>query len=509
MRARAIILASMLLVGCQSTQYDDNLLNNESQGLSSTSEIDAASAYSSLTWLMDSKGQHKDLWHYISDGINIKIPQNVKVQAERARFTKNANYLPRIANRAEPYMYWIVEQIEKRDMPIELALLPIVESEFNPLALSSARAAGIWQIVPTTGIYYGLKQDEWYDARQDVIESTNAALDLLQRLNTMFNGDWLLTIAAYNSGEGRVLKAIKENKAKGKKTDFWSLSLPQETSAYVPRLLALADIMKNQKKYGINFPKTNTQRALDQLEVGQQIELTQVAQITGLPLEQIRQLNAGYKHQVTPPDGPHKITLPKSHSALLKQAIVGQTTSLVTKASYTVREGDDLDKIARRYSSNKNAILAFNDLTSEQVATGNTLHVPMYSADVAESLLNNKLSEEKKKNTPRKVSYTVKSGESLSVIAKRLGVKVSDLQKWNNLKNNKLKPGQRLTYFVDASKAKKITYNIKTGDTMTSVARKYGLDINDVLSWNKNLPNIHQLSLGDELVLYVLGSPAK
>lgn len=509
MRARAIILASMLLAGCQSTQYDDNALQRGNQGLSSSSEIDAASAYSSLTWLMDSRGQHQDLWHYISDGINIKIPQNAKIKAERERYTKSKNYLPKVAERAEPYMYWIVEQIEKRNMPIELALLPIVESEFNPHAKSSARAAGIWQIVPTTGIYYGLRQDEWYDGRQDVIESTNAALDMLERLNKMFNGDWLLTIAAYNSGEGRVLNAIKANKARGRKTDFWSLSLPQETSVYVPRLLALADIMKNQNKYGINFPRSNTRRALDQLEVGQQIELTQVAKITGLPLEQIRQMNAGYKHQVTPPNGPHKITLPKSHSALLKQAIVGQQTALVTKASYTIQEGDDLEKIARRYSSNKNAILTFNQLTADEITTGNTIDVPMYSADVAESLLNNKLSEEKKKNTPRKVSYTVKSGDSLSVIAKRLNVKATDLKKWNNLKNNSLKPGQRLAYFTDNSKAKKITYHIKTGDTMTSVARKYGLDINDVLNWNRNLPNIHQLNLGDQLTLYVFGSQGK
>lgn len=503
MKARAIILASMLLAGCQSTQYDDNSLQSGNQGLSSLSEIDAASAYSSLTWLMDSKGQHKDLWHYISDGINIKIPQNAKIKAERERYTKRKDYLPKVAVRAEPYMYWIVEQIEKRKMPIELALLPIVESEFNPHALSSARAAGIWQIVPTTGTYFGLRQDEWYDARQDVIESTNAALDLLERLNKMFNGDWLLTIAAYNSGEGRVLNAIKENKARGRKTDFWSLSLPKETSVYVPRLLALADVMRNQDKYGIVFPKSSTQRALDQLEIGQQIELTQVAQITGLPLEQIKQMNAGYKHQITPPNGPHKITLPKSHSALLKQALVSQQTALVTQASYTVKEGDDLDKIARRYSSNKNAIVELNQLTTDKVATGNTLYVPMYSADVAESLLNKKLTDEKNKNAPRKVRYTVKSGESLSVIAKRLNVKAADLQKWNNLKNNKLKPGQQLVYYIDNSKAKKITYNIKTGDTMTSVARKYGLDINDVLSWNKNLPNIHQLSLGDQLTLYV------
>lgn len=144
-------------------------------------------------------------------------------------------------------MYLIVEQIKKRKMPMELVLLPIVESAFDPHATSSANAAGLWQIVPSTGRNYGLKQNQWYDGRRDVVASTKAALDILERLNKMFNGDWLLTVAAYNSGEGRVMQAIKANKAKGKPTDFWALSLPRETSLYVPKMLALGDLLKNSK----------------------------------------------------------------------------------------------------------------------------------------------------------------------------------------------------------------------------------------------------------------------
>lgn len=504
MKARAILLASMLLVGCHSTQYDGKSFQNKSQGLPSSSEIDASDAYSSLDWLISSDGQYQDLWTYVSNGISINIPQNSRVKDERTRYIRNKDYLPKVAVRAEPYMYWIVEQIKQRNMPIELALLPIVESEFNPHAVSSAKAAGIWQIVPTTGLYYGLKQDEWYDGRQDVIASTKAALDLLQRLNVMFDGDWLLTIAAYNSGEGRVLNAIKENRAKGKKTDFWSLSLPSETSVYVPRLLALADVVKNQKKYDISLPKGNPKRALDQLEVGQQIELTQVAKMTGLPLSKIASFNAGYKHQITPPNGPHKIAIPKSHSSILQQALTHQKTTLVTETNYTIREGDNLDKIAKRFNSHKKAIINLNQLDNDALAVGKVIAIPMYSADVTESLLENKITEEKKKNSIRKARYKVSSGDSLSVVAKKLGVKTADLQKWNKLKNNRIKPGESLIYYIDNKNAKKITYSVQSGDTMTSVAQKYGLDINDVLSWNRALPDIHRLRSGDELTLYVI-----
>lgn len=504
MKARAIILASMLLVGCHSSQYDGNSFRNKSQGLSLSSETDASAAYSSLDWLIGPNGQYQDLWTYVGNGISTKIPQNSRVKQERERYTKNKNYLPKIANRAEPYMYWIVDQIQQRDMPIEIALLPIIESEFNPHAVSSAKAAGIWQIVPTTGLYYGLKQDEWYDGRQDPIASTKAALDLLQRLNVMFEGDWLLTIAAYNSGEGRVLNAIKENRAKGRKTDFWSLSLPQETSVYVPRLLALIDVMKNQKKYGIIFPKTNPKRALDQLDVGQQVELNQVAKMTGLPVSRVKSFNAGYKHQITPPSGPHKIAVPKSHRPILQQALAQQKTPFISQTEYTVKDGDNLDNIAQRHNSDRHAIIALNRLDGETAQAGSSISIPTYSNEVIESLTKSRAANEKQKTSVRKVKYTVVSGDSLSVIAKKLGVKTSDLKKWNKLKSDALKPKQTLIYFIDFKKAKKITYSVRNGDTMTSVAQKYGLDINDVVSWNSKISDVHRLSMGDELTLYVI-----
>ncbi|SUG79459.1 membrane-bound lytic murein transglycosylase d [Salmonella enterica subsp. enterica] len=167
------------------------------------------------------------------------IPENSRIREQKQKYLRNKSYLHDVTLRAEPYMYWIAGQVKKRNMPMELVLLPIVESAFDPHATSGANAAGIWQIIPSTGRNYGLKQTRNYDARRDVVASTTAALDMMQRLNKMFDGDWLLTVAAYNSGEGRVMRAIKANKARGKPTDFWSLSLPRETKLYVPKMLAL------------------------------------------------------------------------------------------------------------------------------------------------------------------------------------------------------------------------------------------------------------------------------
>ncbi|VDZ84681.1 Membrane-bound lytic murein transglycosylase D precursor [Kluyvera intermedia] len=239
MKAKAILLASVLLVGCQASQQGN--VQQHAQSLSAASQGEASKFASQARWMDDGTfdTQNQDLWAYIGDELKMGIPDNSRVREQKQKYLKNKSYLHDVTLRAEPYMYWIAGQVKKRNMPMELVLLPIVESAFDPHATSGANAAGIWQIIPSTGRNYGLKQTRSYDARRDLVASTTAALDMMQRLNKMFDGDWLLTVAAYNSGEGRVMKAMKANKARGKPTDFWSLPLPQETKLYVPKMLAL------------------------------------------------------------------------------------------------------------------------------------------------------------------------------------------------------------------------------------------------------------------------------
>lgn len=449
MKAKAIVLASLLLTGCQAARHDANIPQQHVQSLSSAGENGQYTDNSlSPRWQDDGTvlAQDKDLWNLIRDELKMKVPDNYRIREQKQKYLSNKSYLHDVTLRAEPYMYWIVEQIKQRKMPMELVLLPIVESAFNPYATSSANAAGIWQIVPQTGRNYGLKQTQWYDGRRDVVASTRVALDMMQRLNGMFDGDWLLTVAAYNSGEGRVLKAMKANKAKGRPTDFWSLALPKETTVYVPKMLALGEILKNSQRYGISLPTPNKTRALARVEVGQQIELTQAAEMAGMSLSKLKSFNSGYRRDTTAPNGPHYILVPRSNVAKLRDS------------------------------------LAVGDINAVQPRS------------VA-------------KNSVSPTSYKVRSGDTLSGIAKRLGVQLTDLQRSNNLGAGSIKPGQTLTLGnKDGAHGDSITYQVRKGDSLASIAKRHGVNIKDVVRWNSAASSANSIRPGDKLTLFVADS---
>jgi len=452
MKAKAIFFASVLLVGCQASRQDVKVPEQHAQSLSSASQGEAGEytddgQMASARWLNnDDSITQKNLWNFIGDELKMKVPENARIREQKVKYLKNKSYLHDVTLRAEPYMYWITEQIKKRNMPMELVLLPIVESAFDPKATSSANAAGLWQIVPQTGRNYGLKQNQWYDGRRDVVASTTAALDMMQRLNKMFDGDWLLTVAAYNSGEGRVMQAVKTNKAKGRPTDFWSLALPRETSIYVPKMLALSDILKHSKKYGISLPTPSKDRALARVEVGQQMQLTQAAEMAGMSLTKLKSYNTGYKQNVTAPNGPHYIVLPKSHATQLTDSLADGDIAAVQKTQ-----------------------LASNAPSGAK-------------------------------------SYKVRSGDSLSGIAARLNVKTRDLQRWNNLRSaGALKVGQTLQVADNSvssvsSNGGSITYQVRKGDSLSSIAKRHGVNIKDVMRWNAGADNLQP---GNKLTLFV------
>lgn len=447
MKTKAILFASVLLVGCQSGPDWSTTAGQRAQNSSSTSLKTGKIATDNTNQLAaywgegDSGAQH-ELWGYIRDELKMKIPDNYRVREQRNYYLKNKSYLHDVTLRAEPYMYWIVRQIKQRDMPMELVLVPIVESAFNPHATSHAKAAGLWQIIPDTGRNYGLTQDKWYDARRDVAASTTAALNLLQRLNKMFNGDWLLAIAAYNSGEGRVMRAIKENQIKGKPTDFWSLSLPRETALYVPKVLALSDVIRNSDKYGITLPKSNNQRALAQIDVGQQITLSQAAELAGMSLTSIKAYNPGYKRGVTSPNGPHYIMLPKAKVNQFKNSLANKTVlsnirqevaknnhRLSKQSQYKVRSGDTLSAIAKRFNISTRELERLNNLkTARLLKIGQLLRV----------------------NNDNAIIYRVRQGDSIASIAKRHGINIKDLMNWNDgIKTTDIKPGIELTLYIN------------------------------------------------------------
>ena len=220
-----------------------------------------------------------DAWQRVSKQLSMSVPDNRRVRAQKSWYVNHPSYLTRVTRRAEPYLYFIVDELEKRNLPLELALLPIVESAYDPFAYSHGRASGMWQFIPGTGKGYGLAQNWWYDGRRDVFLSTHAALDYLSYLNKRFKGDWLLALAAYNSGQGNVSKAIRKNKKKGKPTDFWSLKLPRETKAYVPKLLALAEILRTRKEANIPWSIVKNQPYFVRIPTEVQIDLSLAADL--------------------------------------------------------------------------------------------------------------------------------------------------------------------------------------------------------------------------------------
>ena len=260
MKSRFFLASALFLAGCQLTNTVEEQANTNQEPKEASTQVKPAKTVVTPPIVKPeikviTPQEQEDLWLRIGMQIDTDaIPENKDVRHYRNWYLKHPTHLETVAKRAEPFLYLIVEAVEERNLPLELALLPIVESSFDQFAYSHGRAAGLWQITPPTGRSFGLEQNWWYDGRRDVVESTRAALDLLEYLNRKFDGNWQHALAAYNTGEGRVFRAIRNNKAAGKPTDFWSLSLPKETSGYVPKLYAVADVIKNQKKYGLSIP---------------------------------------------------------------------------------------------------------------------------------------------------------------------------------------------------------------------------------------------------------------
>ena len=391
-----------------------------------------------------------DLWQRIRGQLAFKDLLSYeagasRIAAERRFYTRNPEYLARVSARATPYLYHVVEEIERRHMPMELALLPIMESAYDPFAYSHGRAAGLWQIIPGTGRDLGLTQDWWFDGRRDLLDSTDAALDYLAQLGERFDGDWLKALAAYNAGPGRIARAERRNRQRGRETDFWSLDLPRETRAYVPRLLALAEMVATPDQFGQSLTGISNSAYFDSVDTGGQIDLARAAELAGIELSQLRKLNPGYNRWATSPEGPHELLVPLDASERFSEALNGLDSSeRVQWNRYTVRRGDTLSGIALRQGTEVAVLRSINGIKGSQIIVGDTLMIP--SAPV-----NGELASLERKPMVRKLGYRVRSGDSLARIAGKFNLTIEDILGWNQqLKGRKyIHPGQRLTLYVD------------------------------------------------------------
>ena len=461
--------------------------------------------------------------------LDLKL-ENRRITNQLNWYIKNPNYLDRTFKRSARYMHYIVEEILKRDLPMELALLPFVESAYDPFAYSHGRASGLWQFIPGTGKIYGLYQSWWYDGRRDVPASTKAALDYLSYLNKRFDGDWLHALAAYNSGSGRVGKAIKRNKKLGKKTDFWSLKLPRETKAYVPKLLALSKLVLDPAHYKSSLPPIPDRPYFKIVDTGAQIDLAQAASLAEIDINEIYKLNPGFNQWASSPLGPHRLLIPVENADLFARKLKTlPPKKRLNWNRYSVRNGDSLSVIARKFNTTPKLIKQVNHLNSNMIRVKQKLLIPIASKGKSyydlsqQNRLSNKQSNLKGSKGSTKIYYTVASGDTMWDLALAHKVGVRSLAKWNGMApTDVLRPGKKLLIWSKANKSsttptaqklpnpfakkrdmiKRIGYRVRKGDSLAKIANKFSVSINNLIVWNK-LNKKKYLQPGQKLTIYV------
>lgn len=413
---------------------------------------------------------------------------------------KNPSSLPALLARGEPYLHYIVEELDKAQLPTELALLPIIESGFDPFAYSSGHASGLWQFIPATGERFGLKRDWWWAGRRDVIDSTAAAVAYMQYLNGLFDGDWLLTLAAYNAGEGTVQRAVARNQAANKPTDFWSLNLPRQTRNYIPALLALAEVLRSPDRYGVALPEIVDEPYFEVVELEGAINLRTAAELAGIEQDELLQLNPAVRRGALSPEGPHRLLVPAETRDVFVDSLAALPRSdWMPVAFHTVQPGDTLSQIAQKFGVQVASLQSINGLSSTTIRVGQRLQVP----GAASLELDRAIAV-----ASQPQQHVVKQGESLWSIARRNNLNMSELARWNQLDNSAtLRPGQTLTLnstttAASQTDARQVNYRIQQGDSLSRIAQQFNLHIRDILRWNR-LERDSVLRPGQGLVLFI------
>ncbi len=441
----------------------------------------------------------------------LTLPQvsHPRVDREIEWLQRNPDYLARVFGRAQRYLHHVANEVEFRGLPGDLALLPVVESAFNPFAYSRAHASGLWQFIAPTGERYGLSRNYWQDKRRDVLESTRAALEYLTALNERFDGDWFLAIAAYNYGQGNVQRAINRNKALGRPTDFFSLSLPAETRAYVPKLVALAKMIRDPDRYGFYLPPIPDAPYFRVVPTGGPVDLRLMAELAGVDIEELHALNPAWNRWMTDPDGPHRVLVPEvvADNFTVRLAAL-DANARARLAVHTVAPGESLASIAGRYKVPEAVVDRMNEGPQSGLQPGDALWVP--AGDVSQ--LRAGLGADLERRVHR-----VRSGESLWSISRKHGMTVSQLARMNQISTKSvLQPGQRLQVAGSGGSAAaetarvaavdgKVKYKVRRGDTLSGIARRYAVTVRELQSWN-NMGGSTALRAGQSLTIHVGGS---
>lgn len=453
-------------------------------------------------------GVPSDVWERIRRGYAMPVLQSKLVDRWVDFYTRDPAYLRRMSERAGQYLYHIVEEIENRGMPTELALLPFVESAFQAEALSRAKAAGLWQFMPATGKAYDLAQNLWRDDRRDVLESTRAALDYFEYLHGMF-GDWHLALAAYNWGEGSVQRAIQRAKRRKQPTDYLHLRMPRETANYVPKLEAVKRIISNPSKYGITLPDVGNEPFFVTITKPRDIDIETAAELAGMPLEEFRRLNPSYKLPVIVASHNNVMLLPADKVDFFVDNLAswmdsGQPLSQWT--TYRLQQGETLAQVAGRSGMTEDELRKVNGIPrGRRVLANSTLLVRSTGTedqqDIAAELANAKL-QLSPTTTWRRVTYRVRSGDTLSGIARRWRITMKSIVTANRLRSDRLRVGQRLVLTVPnvprqaiastqrSESSQHVIHRVRSGETLSTIASRYGVSIAQLKMTNRIRTNL-------------------
>jgi len=444
-----------------------------------------------------------DLVARLRESFSLPGADDVTVQREFTWYVSHPDYIARVFGRGSRYLHHITEQLEARGMPADLALLPIVESAFDPFAYSRGRASGLWQIIPGTGEMLGLKQNWWYDGRRDIVDSTRAALDYLELLHDKFDGDWLLAVAGYNSGEGHVARAIEKARRDGRPTDFWGIQrdLRSETAAYVPKLLAIRDLVAQSETLGIEIPEIDNAPYFEIVETEGQIDVALAAEIADLSVETLYELNPGINRWATDPDGPHRLLVPVADAAGFSAALASLDASeQVRWTRHRISRGETLSEIAETYATTPDVLREINGIAGNIIRAGDHLMVPHATAAASRYSLSVDARTSRQQNRERdgsRIDYTVEPGDSLWSIAQRFGVGTQSLASWNAMApGDVLSVGRQLVVWSNdplataianltgPSAVRRVNYVVRRGDSLSAIADRFRVSVGELVEWN-------------------------
>lgn len=452
---------------------------------------------SSLLLTTNASAQYNpNVWDVIRGqfSLNHEVTQP-EVQNQVQWLVSHPSYLQKLAQ-SEPYIYHIITEIKKRNLPGEIALIPMIESAYDPFAYSGAGAAGLWQLMPGTGTDLGLKRDWWFDGRRSIRPSTDAALNYLTYLNKYFNGDWLLAFAAYDAGEGSISRIIK-NGPPSRSVTFWALPVPQETRAYIPRLLALAEIIANPQRYHVQLPDIPHIPYFEEVNIGSQIDLNHAAKLAGISYKDLIKLNPGFNRWSTPPYSPYKLLIPADKVQNFSRNLANlPEEKRVSWTRHLVNVGDNLPLIAQKYHTTVNLIKQLNQLKSNTIKKGqyilipsskNTTVAPPSPETAANSATVLKSTETHFAPAKQyKMLHIVQKGDSLHQLETKYNVSANAIRQWNNIGNaTPLKLGQQLIIWKQNTISH--TYVVKQGDSLSGIAKLNHTHVSNLIRLNPQL----------------------